>query len=135
MKLLSFFSLFLLGAITVLAQETQSDTTRAELLQALAARDENPDAHRPLSLFLAVEDGTCFGCLTLVTFPIPTGIRAWIEDVVVDEKARGKGAGSSQSTSILYWILGCAFAKIHPCIKAFVSSYTIVWKANLAGHY
>ncbi len=48
---------------------------------------------RCTQLFVAVEDGEYFGCLTLVTFPIPTGIRAWIEDVVVDEKARGKGVG------------------------------------------
>ncbi len=33
------------------------------------------------------------GTLTLVTFPIPTGVRAWIEDVVVDEAARGKEFG------------------------------------------
>jgi ribosomal protein S18 acetylase RimI-like enzyme len=30
-----------------------------------------------------------------VTFRIPTGVRAWIEDVVVDEAARGKGAGEA----------------------------------------
>jgi ribosomal protein S18 acetylase RimI-like enzyme len=30
------------------------------------------------------------GTLTLATFPIPTGVRAWIEDVVVDEAARGR---------------------------------------------
>ncbi|QJC22248.1 GNAT family N-acetyltransferase [Arcanobacterium buesumense] len=35
------------------------------------------------------------GMLTLVTFEIPTGWRAWIEDVVVDEVARGKGVGAS----------------------------------------
>ena len=34
------------------------------------------------------------GMLTLATFAIPTGLRAWIEDVVVDEAARGQGAGS-----------------------------------------
>jgi ribosomal protein S18 acetylase RimI-like enzyme len=33
--------------------------------------------------------------LTLVTFPIPTGLRAWIEDVVVDETARGQGVGAA----------------------------------------
>ena len=33
------------------------------------------------------------GMLSLVTFEIPTGVRAWIEDVVVDEAARGQGAG------------------------------------------
>ena len=31
--------------------------------------------------------------LTLVIFPIPTGRRAWIEDVVVDESRRGLGLG------------------------------------------
>jgi ribosomal protein S18 acetylase RimI-like enzyme len=33
--------------------------------------------------------------MTLVVFPIPTGVRAWIEDVVVDESARGRGVGES----------------------------------------
>lgn len=33
------------------------------------------------------------GMLSLATFEIPTGIRAWIEDVVVDADARGQGAG------------------------------------------
>jgi hypothetical protein len=31
------------------------------------------------------------GTLTLVVFRIPTGVRAWIEDVVVDSSARGRG--------------------------------------------
>ena len=31
------------------------------------------------------------GTLTLVLFRIPTGVRAWIEDVVVDEAERGRG--------------------------------------------
>jgi ribosomal protein S18 acetylase RimI-like enzyme len=35
------------------------------------------------------------GMLTLVMFPIPTGLRAWIEDVVVDESARGQGIGGA----------------------------------------
>jgi len=35
------------------------------------------------------------GSLTLVLFRIPTGIRAWIEDVVVDSRARGKGTGEA----------------------------------------
>ena len=38
-------------------------------------------------------EGVITGTLTLVMFPIPTGMRAWIEDVVVDESARGQGAG------------------------------------------
>jgi ribosomal protein S18 acetylase RimI-like enzyme len=40
-------------------------------------------------------DGRIIGTLTLVVFPIPTAIRAWIEDVVVDEAARGRGAGEA----------------------------------------
>jgi ribosomal protein S18 acetylase RimI-like enzyme len=39
------------------------------------------------------EDGTVLGMLTLAVFRIPTGVRAWIEDVVVDEAARGRGVG------------------------------------------
>ncbi|TAN25232.1 MAG: GNAT family N-acetyltransferase [Actinomycetota bacterium] len=31
------------------------------------------------------------GTLTLVVFPIPTGMRAWIEDVIVDSNSRGRG--------------------------------------------
>ena len=45
-------------------------------------------------LFMAYdEDDEIVGSLTLVLFRIPTGLRAWIEDVVVDESARGKGVG------------------------------------------
>ena len=44
-------------------------------------------------LLMAEENGKFYGSLTLVTFIIPTGIRAWIEDVVVKENARGKGVG------------------------------------------
>jgi ribosomal protein S18 acetylase RimI-like enzyme len=33
--------------------------------------------------------------LTLATFEIPTGVRAWIEDVVVDDAARGAGVAAA----------------------------------------
>ncbi len=46
-------------------------------------------------LLLAREGDRILGSLTLVIFPIPTGIRAWIEDVVVDGDARGKGVGAA----------------------------------------
>lgn len=39
------------------------------------------------------EEGQILGMLSLATFKIPTGKRAWIEDVVVDSAARGQGAG------------------------------------------
>ncbi len=41
------------------------------------------------------DDGTVLGSMTLVVFPIPTGTRAWIEDVVVDVDARGRGVGEA----------------------------------------
>lgn len=44
---------------------------------------------------IARVDGEIVGALTLVMFPIPTGLRAWIEDVVVDGAARGHGVGSA----------------------------------------
>ena len=46
-------------------------------------------------LLVARVDGAIAGTLTLVVFPIPTGLRAWIEDVVVDESARGHGVGAA----------------------------------------
>ena len=45
------------------------------------------------TLLIARSDGKISGTLTLVMFPIPTGVRAWIEDVIVDEAARGQGIG------------------------------------------
>jgi ribosomal protein S18 acetylase RimI-like enzyme len=46
-------------------------------------------------LLVARSDGNIIGLLMLVLFRIPTGLRAWIEDVVVDGDARGKGAGEA----------------------------------------
>jgi ribosomal protein S18 acetylase RimI-like enzyme len=46
-------------------------------------------------LLVARVDGQIAGILTLATFRIPTGIRAWIEDVVVDESTRGHGVGQA----------------------------------------
>ena len=45
--------------------------------------------------------GRIVGSLTLVLFRIPTGLRAWIEDVVVDESARGKGVGEALNRAAL----------------------------------
>ena len=40
-------------------------------------------------------NGAIVGMLTLAVFRIPTGLRAWIEDVVVDDAARGQGVGAA----------------------------------------
>lgn len=63
----------------------------------------------PASILLVARDtpeggdatGRILGSLTLVVFPIPTGIRAWIEDVVVDESARGRGVGEALNRAAL----------------------------------
>jgi ribosomal protein S18 acetylase RimI-like enzyme len=54
-------------------------------------------------LFIArdVDTGQIVGSLTLALFRIPTGMRAWIEDVVVDEAARGKGVGNTLNQAAL----------------------------------
>src|SRR5512138_371541 len=48
------------------------------------------------SLFLArADDGAICGAACVIVYRVPTGIRAIIEDVVVDETARGQGLGEA----------------------------------------
>ena len=60
----------------------------AETLEAIVASDSSV-------LLIAVSERVIVGALTLVLFRIPTGLRAWIEDVIVDEAARGSGIGEA----------------------------------------
>jgi ribosomal protein S18 acetylase RimI-like enzyme len=54
------------------------------------------------ALLIARDDaGAIVGSLTLALFRIPTGVRAWIEDVVVDESARGTGVGEALNREAL----------------------------------
>jgi ribosomal protein S18 acetylase RimI-like enzyme len=59
--------------------------------EGLEAIVGNADA----ALFVARVDGAVVGSLTLVFYRIPTGSKAWIEDVVVDDVARGRGVGEA----------------------------------------
>ena len=52
-------------------------------------------------VFVARDGGVIVGLLTLAMFRIPTGMRAWIEDVVVDGRARGKGVGEALNRAAL----------------------------------
>ena len=47
--------------------------------------------HPGTSLIVAREGRVIVGMLTLHTFRATTGIHAWIQDVVVDESAKGRG--------------------------------------------
>jgi len=53
------------------------------------------------TVFGARLEGVLVGTLTLVVFRIPTGVRARIEDVVVDDAARGCGAGEALTRAAL----------------------------------
>jgi ribosomal protein S18 acetylase RimI-like enzyme len=55
----------------------------------LTAMVDSPDT----VLYVARVDGRILGSLTLAFYRIPTGTKAWIEDVVVDAEARGHGVG------------------------------------------
>lgn len=75
----------------------------ARLIPQLSSSSAPPDAkvlqgivdHDACTLLLARDGDRIVGSMTLVVFPIPTGVRAWIEDVVVDDAARGKGVGAA----------------------------------------
>ena len=57
--------------------------------------------HQANTLFVARSQGTIVGVLTLVTFPLQSGLRARIEDVVVDQDARGQGVGTALTMAAL----------------------------------
>lgn len=59
---------------------------------------QSPDTH----LFFATEGEEVIGTLSLVFYQIPAGLKAWIEDVIVDEKARGKGVATALIWHALY---------------------------------
>lgn len=73
---------------------TSSPPPTADDLRRIA---DSPDS----DLFVAEVDGRVVGSLTLATYRIPTGLKAWIEDVVVDAEARGHGVGEALNRAAL----------------------------------
>jgi len=67
----------------------------AAILQAIV------DSEASTLLIATNSDGAILGSMTLAMFRIPTGLRAWIEDVVVDEAARGQGVGRALNVEAL----------------------------------
>ena len=65
---------------------SSSPAPGADQLQALVDGDDTV-------LFIARLGPQIVGSLTLAFYRIPTGLKAWIEDVVVDDIARGRGIG------------------------------------------
>ncbi|MEE3275848.1 MAG: GNAT family N-acetyltransferase [Actinomycetota bacterium] len=93
------------------ATEVDDDLIRAmaRLIPQLSSSNPPPDAtalraivsSEASVLLVAEDDGVIVGSLTLALFRIPTGLRAWIEDVVVDESARGRGVGEALNLAAL----------------------------------
>jgi ribosomal protein S18 acetylase RimI-like enzyme len=76
----------------------QLSTTATPLDAAALERLVSSEA---TSVLVARVGGTIVGTLTLVMFRVPTGLRARIEDVVVDESARGRGVGAALTQKAL----------------------------------
>lgn len=66
---------------------TAKPLDRAALARTVSCETNN--------VLIARDGDVIVGSLTLVMFPLPTGLRAWVEDVVVDAAARGKGVGAA----------------------------------------
>lgn len=79
--------------------------TRDEVAQLLAAPVTSQFVARDTD-----DGGRIVGVATLVVFRIPTALRAWIEDVITDEAARGQGIGEALTRVMLDRArdLGCA---------------------------
>jgi len=65
--------------------------TSAELLSII----DNPNSVLFIAEVESDNERSVVGSLTLAFYRIPTGLKAWIEDVVVDESARGLGVGEA----------------------------------------
>lgn len=64
------------------------------------------------TIIVARDDTGILGMLTVVIFVIPTGVRARIEDVVVDDAARGKGVATLLSERALVLARGRGAADV-----------------------
>ena len=74
---------------------TSSNPPTAENLKEIIESDSAQN------LIAEDRNGVILGTMTLIIFRIPTGIRAWIEDVVVDSSARGMGIGKELNLAAL----------------------------------
>ena len=70
----------------------QLSTSAAPLSKAALA---GIAAHPATTVLVARDGDSLVGTLTLVLYPIPPGLRAHIDDVVVDSAARGRGVGEA----------------------------------------
>ena len=97
-RLLAYSDAFMTALKILMPQLTRFSPIPQE--EEIIALLENPNT----SIWIAKDDDErIVGMLTLVIYRTPTGVHAWIEDVIVDEASRGKGLGKLlTSTAIEY---------------------------------
>jgi ribosomal protein S18 acetylase RimI-like enzyme len=99
--------------VTIVAAESVDESLRAAVARLIPQLSRSSPApsldqlhriieHPATTLLVATAAGghdgdepAIVGMLTLAIFLLPTGVRAWIEDVVVDEQARGAGVAGA----------------------------------------
>jgi ribosomal protein S18 acetylase RimI-like enzyme len=88
----------------VLTADSELLAAMSRLVPQVSSSAKPPTAYElevivesPATMLFVARDagGQIVGSLTLAVFRLPTGVRAWIEDVVVEASARGGGTGSA----------------------------------------
>ena len=84
-----------IGRLLPLLSSSAPIPTAAEVAEIVAS---------PATTLFVARDGAggpIVGTLTLALFRIPSGVRAWIEDVIVDSSVRGRGCGEELTEAAL----------------------------------
>jgi GNAT superfamily N-acetyltransferase len=86
----------------LLPQLSSKELTSAEIADNLLATIESPNS----AVFVVRgEDGRIRASATGGLCRIPTGIKAWVDDVVTDERHRGNGYGAALMDAVHGWML------------------------------
>ena len=108
------------------ADDAEELTAALEHLVPQLSRSNPPPSREQVAELLAApattqfvardDDAAIVGVSTLAIFRIPTGLRAWIEDVIVDEAVNGRGIGRQLTEAML------AHAREQGCVTVDLTS-------------
>ena len=79
------------NALQLLIPELTNDQNRIPTIENLEKVISSPNNF----IFIAKNNDEIIGTLTLVFYWIPSGLKVWIEDVIVSNNARGKGVANA----------------------------------------
>lgn len=88
------------NALQLLIPELTNDQNRIPTIEDLEKVISSPNNF----IFIAKNNDEIIGTLTLVFYWIPSGLKVWIEDVIVSNNARGKGV----ATALMWHAIGIA---------------------------